>query len=259
VALAADAVGTDLRGARFSLTGEPLTPARTATITRNGAQASPWYGSMESSSIGHACVTPETPDDVHVLDDRLAIIQPGRESPGRTPAGLPPDALFLSSLHPSSLFVLLNVSLGDQAVMSRRQCGCPMEQVGWRTHLHTIRSYEKLTAAGMTILDSDVIRVLEEVLPARFGGAPTDYQLVETEESDGHPRLLLLVHPRVGPLEPDRVTDAFLVAVGNGAGAERVMALLWRNARLPRVERRPPLVTSTGKIQHLHVQPRGGP
>ena len=38
----------------------------------------------------------------------------------------------------------------------------------------------------MTFLDSDVIRVLEEVLPARFGGGPTDFQLVEQEDDDGH-------------------------------------------------------------------------
>jgi hypothetical protein len=55
----------------------------------------------------------------------------------------------------------------------------------------------------MTFLDTDVIRVLEEELPARFGGTPTDYQLLEEEADDGQPRLQLLVHPRVGPLNPN--------------------------------------------------------
>ncbi len=71
--------------------------------------------------------------------------------------------------------------MGDQAVVSERACGCPYQQLGWTTHLHGIRSFEKLTAAGMTFLDTDVIRVLEEVLPGRFGGIPSDYQLVEEE------------------------------------------------------------------------------
>jgi hypothetical protein len=57
--------------------------------------------------------------------------------------------------------------------------------LGWTTHLRDIRSQEKLTAGGMTFLDTDLIRVLEEVLPARFGGAPTDYQLVEEEAEEG--------------------------------------------------------------------------
>jgi hypothetical protein len=93
--------------------------------------------------------------------------------------------------------------MGDQAIVVQRACGCPLEQLGWVTHLHTIRSYEKLTGGGMTFLDTDVIRVLEEELPARFGGTPTDYQLLEEEADDGQPRLQLLVHPRVGPLNPN--------------------------------------------------------
>ena len=79
--------------------------------------------------------------------------------------------------------------------------------MGWTTHLREIRSHEKLTAGGMTFLDTDLIRVLEEVLPARFGGAPTDYQLVEEEAAEGQPRVRLLVHPRIGAVDargPDR-------------------------------------------------------
>ena len=93
-------------------------------------------------------------------------------------ARLPPRALLLSSLRASSPLVLLNVSLGDQAFVERRHCGCPLESMGWDLHLHTIRSFEKLTAGGMTFLGSDVIRVMEDVLPGRFGGGPADYQLV---------------------------------------------------------------------------------
>jgi hypothetical protein len=86
-------------------------------------------------------------------------------------------------------------------VLSQRRRGCPLEQLGWTTHLHSIRSFEKLTAAGMTFLDTDVIQVLAEVLPARFGGGPTDYQRVEQEQSDGRPTIRLLVHPGLGPLD----------------------------------------------------------
>ena len=47
---------------------------------------------------------------------------------------------------------MLNVSLGDQAVMVQHACGCPLQTLGWDTHLYTIRSYEKLTGGGMTSL-----------------------------------------------------------------------------------------------------------
>jgi hypothetical protein len=158
----------------------------------------------------------------------------------------------ISSLGPSAPFILLNVSMGDQATVSERTCGCPLERLGWTIHLHAIRSYEKLTAGGMTFLDTDVIRILEEVLPGRFGGVPTDYQLVEEMAADGAPRIALFVHPRVGPLPPEAVAQTFLTAIAGGSGAERIMGMVWRDAGLLRVERQVPVATATGKILHLH-------
>jgi hypothetical protein len=107
----------------------------------------------------------------------------------------------------------------------------------------------------MTFLDTDVIRVLEEVLPARFGGGPTDYQLVEEERPDGLPSVRILVHPAVGALDVAAVATAFLGALADDSPTERVMVEEWRRAGLPRVERRAPLVTSGGKILHLVAAP----
>jgi hypothetical protein len=126
-----------------------------------------------------------------------------------------------------------------------------MEALGWRTHLHTIRSFEKLTAGGMTFVDTDVVRVLEQVLPDRFGGSPVDYQLIEAEAEDGRPQLSLLVHPRVGPLDSRAVQEAFLEAIGAGSGAARIMAHQWREGRVLRVEREPPRAGMLGKILHV--------
>ena len=104
----------------------------------------------------------------------------------------------------------------------------------------------------MTFLDTDVIRVLEEVLPRRFGGGPTDYQLVEEGSPEGRPTLRLLVHPRVGTLDAPTVSGAFLDAIGAGSGAQKVMELAWRDAGVLRVERQAPRPTPLGKILHLH-------
>jgi hypothetical protein len=128
-----------------------------------------------------------------------------------------------------------------------------LSELGWPSHLRSIQSFEKLTAGGMTLLDVDVVRVLEESLPARFGGGPTDYQLVEEEAADGQPRLRLLVHPDLGPLVPEQVQAAFLDALGHGSGAERVFALAWRTGDVLRVERQVPLATRSGKILHVHA------
>jgi hypothetical protein len=249
VALAARDAGVPLAGGRFTVGSEPLTAARLASVRAAGAEVVSGYGTIEAGRVGFGCLIPAVSDDVHLLHDLVAVVQAGAEGP---PRGLPPDALLITSLRPTAPLVLLNVSLGDQAVVDARACGCPMAAAGWSTRLHTIRSFEKLTLGGMTFLDTDVVRVLDEVLPARFGGGPTAYQLVEEDDSAGRPVLRLLVDPRVGALDPSAVAKAFLAEIGTGASAGRVMALHWRAAGWPRVERRAPLATPTGKILHLH-------
>jgi hypothetical protein len=245
---AAKAAGIHLHGAQFTTGGEPTTEARMTTVREAGAVLVPRYGANEAGPIGFGCLAPADADEVHVLGDLHAVIQPGEA--GARP-DLPPRALLLSSLRPTARLMLLNVSSGDQGVLRARRCGCPLEDLGWTTHLREIRSFEKLTAAGMTFADVHLVRVLEEILPARFGGGPADYQLVEEEAEGGRPRLSLLVHPGVGPLDPVAVRETFLATVSQGSGVERVMGLAWREAALLRIERRAPERTSAGKILHL--------
>jgi hypothetical protein len=248
---AALARGLDIRGTRFSVTGEPVTAARLAAVRRAGAEAAPYYGSVDAGLIGAGCLSPVAPDEVHVHDDLVTLVQPDQADGA---SGLRPTHLLVSSFRPGSA-LLLNVSLGDEGVLETRRCGCPLEAVGWTRHLHTVRSFEKLTAGGMTLLDCDVVRVLEEELPRRFGGGPTDYQLGEEEASGGEPRLRLVVDPRVGALRPDAVVDTFLGAIARSDGAERVMSLHWRQGGYLRVQRARPLLTDSGKILHLHRRP----
>ena len=66
----------------------------------------------------------------------------------------------------------------------------------------------------------------------------------------------LLFHPAVGPLEPARVAEAFLAAIGTGSGAQRIMGTVWRDAKLLKVERRAPVAAASGKILHLHIARR---
>jgi hypothetical protein len=252
LAVAARQAGIDLRGAKITTAGEPVTAARLEAIRAAGIEAFPGYGAMETGPIAWGCLRPEAPDDSHVHHDLHALIQTGSDEAGPR---LPSRTLLLSSLRPSAPILLLNVSLGDEAVVVQRRCGCPMERLGWMTHVHSIRSFEKLTAASVNLLDADVIRVLEDVLPARFGGGPTHYQLVEDEGQVGDPRIRLLVHPDVGPVDCSAVAQAFLAAIGPGSGPDRIAALLWRDGRLLEVERQPPVTTQSGKI--LHVLSRG--
>jgi hypothetical protein len=248
----ASAAALDIRGAQFTAASEPMTEARLHAIERTGARAWPQYASVETGVIGLACLEPARVDDIHLLHDRFAMIQSEAES------NLPVDSLLLSSLRQSTApFNLLNVSLGDQATLEKRSCGCVMEQIGWQSHLHTIRSQEKLTALGMNFLDKDVIRVLEEILPARFGGGPTDYQLIEEISADGHSRLRLLVEPALGPFDSQALRETFLTAIGAGSDSEHIMSQLWRSSEILGVERLTPRKTGAGKILHVHQQRTG--
>lgn len=251
LAQAALGSGRDLEGAALTVTGEPLTATRLAALRRAGADVGVDYGCVEAGGfVSYGCLAPQAPDDVHLFDDLVALIQPGPP-----PGPLPPQALLLTALRPQAPLVLLNVSTGDEAAVARRACGCPLEGLGWPTHLQAIRSFAKVTAGGMTFAGTDVAGVLDTVLPARFGGGPSHYQLVEEERADGQPRLRLLVHPAVGPFDPAVVADVFLAAIGRGSPTARQMELHWRQAAWLAVERRPPLTTPTGKVLYLVGRP----
>jgi hypothetical protein len=245
---AAELAGLDIAGAQFSVTGEPLTPSRAAVIDRVGATAVSRYGSAELGIIGVGCQARVWSDEHHVPAFRTAVIQAGDHGAA---IGLPPETLLGTSLRPSSAFVVVNLSSGDQATLFERDCGCPLQGLGLRQHLRDVRSFEKLTAAGMTFLDADLARLLEADLPDRFGGGPTDYQLVEQEAADGSASLRLRVDPSVGPVDPDAIVESLLAALARPSGTDRIMSQVWRTPGFLEVDRLPPLRTSTGKILHV--------
>jgi hypothetical protein len=250
---AAAASGIDVSGTRMSLRGEPITEARAAAVRSVGAVPMNLFGTIEAGLIGQSCLHAEAADEVHLHEDLHAIVQPGDDGAA---AGLPRDALLVTPLRPGARLVLVNASLGDEATLSRRACGCAMEAIGLRTHLAEIRSFQKLTGMGMTFAAAEVTPILEQVLPARFGGGATDYQLIEEETRDGGVRLRLVVHPRLGPLDDASVADAFLAALAEVSPARRMMSAVWRSAGMVRVERTPPLAAPSGKLMHFRAAVR---
>jgi hypothetical protein len=209
---------------------------------------------MEAGLFSEGCLAPAAADEVHLFDDLHAIIQPGSALANGV---LPARALLISSLRPSAPLVLLNVSLGDQADLARRRCGCPLERLGWTSHLAQVRSFEKLTAGGIALLDAEVLLALEEVLPGRFGGASTDFQLLEEEDGEGRPELVLLASPRLGRLDAEAVKTTFLAAVVGSSAASPTGQLFRQQVESLRIERRQPLAGASGKIQHLHAGAAG--
>ena len=125
--------------------GEPTTAARRSAVEAAGAVALPRMGATETDILAYACAHPEAPDDMHFLEDRHALVQPG---PGQGQPGVPDDAMLLTSLLDSAPLVLLNVCMGDRATLVRRTCGCGLDRDGGSLHVHGVRSFEKLTAGG---------------------------------------------------------------------------------------------------------------
>jgi hypothetical protein len=117
--------------------------------------------------------------------------------------------------------------------------------MGLSLHVRDIFSFAKLTGEGVTLVGSDMVRILEEVLPARFGGTALDYQLVESEER-GLTRLTLVVDPAVQLRDSDEIVSVVLDALGP-SGLATDIRQLWTQAGTLRVKRSKPVITSRGK------------
>jgi hypothetical protein len=244
IALAAQREGLDLAGATFVGGGEPPTPAKVRPITAQGARWIPSYNFAEVGYVGFGCANPIDENDVHFARDSLAIIQFPRQVPG---SDIMVDAFNFTTLLPTAGKVLLNVESDDYGIVEHRSCGCLLEHQGLTDHIREVRSFRKLTGEGMTLIGSDMVRVLEEVLPARFGGTPLDYQLVEEEDREGFTRLVLAVSPRV------KIPDESLVVEAVLASLSSYPPVLWRQAKTLRVKRVEPVWTARGKLMPLHL------
>jgi hypothetical protein len=253
VALAARERGIDLGGAAFFGGGEPPTPAKVRGIVESGARWVPNYFISEMGQVGAGCGNPIGGDDLHFLQDILALVTYPRRVPG---AELTVDSFHFTSLSPTAPKLMLNLESDDYGVIERRACGCPLEQAGFAEHLREVRSFSKLTGEGVTLVGSEMVQVLEEVLPARFGGSPLDYQLAEEEDERGFTRLSLVMSPRLGPLDEAEVAATLLAAVGTQSLAADMARAIWGQAGSLRVVRREPASTGRGKLLPLHLAQR---
>jgi hypothetical protein len=244
ICLAMQTRGCSLRNVTFLLGGEPLTRARRETIDASGAKAVPTYGFSEGGTVGMQCPNPAAADDVHISLDAFAVIPRARHLDDGTMV----DALLLTALKPASPKVMLNTEIGDHATLETRRCGCLFDTFGYDQHLHSIRSFEKLTGEGVTFVGADLFHVIEGILPKRFGGTVTDYQLVEEQNAHGGACYSLLVSPEVEALDESALVAAFLDELGRVRRHYRVMVNEWEQAGIVHVKRQRPLPTASGKV-----------
>lgn len=247
VCIAAAEAGLDISGTWFRVSGEPLTPAKAAFIRQAGCHVACGWGMSEAGRIGLGCAHAKAVDEVHILSSRVAVVQQQK-----TLDGSEVGALYLTSLLPSAPKLMINVETGDSGVVPEGSCGCALEKLGFRQRVHTVRSYEKLTTAGMHFMGSDLINIVEEALPGRFGGHPTDYQFVEKENG---PRsgVTLVVNPSVGEVCESDLVAFVLERLGERSRGERMMANHWQSSGVLAVERRRPYATPAAKIPPLRI------
>ncbi|HLF72023.1 MAG TPA: hypothetical protein VI759_07720 [Dehalococcoidia bacterium] len=242
--------GLDITGTLFFVYGEPYTGPKAAAFASVGATALASYPMTEVGGIiAVSCEHATELDDVHFFTHRLAVIQRDREvAPGESVG-----SLVYTTVHPANPKLMLNAESGDYAVMAQRACDCLMGQIGLNTHLHSIRSYEKLTSEGTTFIGSRLYDLVEEVLPGRFGGGINDYQLVEEEQESGLSQVSIVVSPRVGEIDEAAVIATVLETLesSHATGGGATMAKMWRQAGTLRVVRREPFETRSSKVMPL--------
>jgi hypothetical protein len=251
VCQAAGEANLNLGGAVFRGTEEPATPAKVGFLNHAGVPFIPIYGMVEANRIASGCAHACDVDDMHLLKDALALFAYPYHL---KQFDVTVPAFNLTTLLPTASKVLLNVQMDDYGIIEERHCGCELESYGYTTHVRRIRSYGKLVGEGVTLIGNELMHLLEEVLPARFGGTPLDYQMVEREDEQGLTRLFVLIHPRIELADEQQVVDLVLDAMRESSPMADAARVEWQQMETVRVQRAEPMTTARGKVLPLHIE-----
>lgn len=249
IAAAARARKWSLKGAHFFVVGEPISRAKRAEISETGAEVIPYYAMNEAGIAAYGCARPQEPDDMHILNDHLAIIDHNKKSPFSEENVA---ALLITSLLQEAPKILLNVETGDMGKISHRSCGCGWEKAGYTVHLSDVRSFEKTTSEGMTFLIHELISIAENILPRAFGGSCSDYQVIEESDGRGLTTLTFAASPGIGQIEEDMFLAVVQKELKKGENSKRLMAEIWKKAGVVKLKRMNPIPTRRGKVFSYH-------
>ncbi len=247
---AAKEEGFDISGTRFIVAGEPVTSVRLNEIKSVGAEVILLYGFTEGGPVGYGCANPNQVDDIHLLKDCIALIQHKRRI---QKTDLSVDAFLFTSLLPAARKILLNVEIGDYGIVKSRKCNCGFDDLGFNVHVHNIRSFDKLTSEGMNVVHNQLITIIEEVLPSRYGGDSTDYQILEEEDERGLTRVSVIVSPAVGDInEKDLLRTVISELISRDK--YNFVPKIFSQADTLRVKRIYPISAEMGKILPLNIK-----
>ncbi len=251
VAAAAHEMKLDISGTRFVIGGESITSPKLDVMERAGVQVHARYTISELGPIGFGCRQMRG-NCIHVSRDSLAVISRTRTAPL---SDTDVESLLFTTLLPFAPTVAVNLEMDDAGQLGVAQCNCELKSVGLVQQIDRIFSYGKLTGYGTSLMAGDILSILERSLPGRFGGVPSDYQLIEMEAGD-QTEIELRVHPRLSLTSENEVREFFLREVSRiwaGSSTSRT----WTQAGGFRIAFAEPLKSGGRKVHPLHLL-RGG-
>ena len=161
------------------------------------------------------------------------------------------DSLLFTPLREWAPLVLINVEMDDAGIIGPATCDCGLKKMGFTMKVDRIFSYGKLTGQGTTLVGGDVLGILEKKMPERFGGAPTDYQLVE-QEGSFQTEIELRVHPRLGLTSEEEVKEHFMQELKKIYGGSMTQRH-WGRTEGVRVVFADPYLVGNRKVLPLHL------
>jgi hypothetical protein len=181
---------------------------------------------------------------VHLVDDANCLFTAGPDGSDRGP-------LFATTAAPFSPNFLINLELDDTVTLLPARCQCRFMEAGLTTEVRDIFSYSKITGQGMMLQSADLLALLEERLPARWGGIAGDYQLSE-EEAGAQTQMVLRVSPRTGVRNISGVHEDFMVELRNIYGGH-LSSRVWTFTGGFTVRLEEPVSTPTGKVYSIRL------
>jgi len=248
VAAAAVSNGLDLTGCSALTSGEALTDAKRRVIQSSGMIVYPSYGTTDFGSIGMPCAQMTEGNCTHVMKHAIALVSRQQETAWADTAV---NSLYATSLLAESPRIFINAEIGDTGVIESATCDCLFSKLGFDLQVRDIAAISKVTAQGVTIEVAELVPLLEEALPARFGGHPGDYQLCETE-AGSQTELVLRISPGVSVATADEILRHFLGEVKRVYGGS-LSVVSWLHSAGIRAEVAPPIITATGKFRAVRL------
>ena len=248
VAEAALSNGLDLTGCSALTGGEALTDAKRQLIESAGIRVYSSYATTDFGGIGMPCSQMSTGNCSHLMKHAIALVSRTQKSAW---TDTQVNSLYATSLLPIAPRIFINAEIGDTGVIEKATCDCSFSKLGFDLQVRDVAAISMVTAQGVTIEITELVPLLEEKLPARFGGHSGDYQLCEAE-AGSQTEIVLRIRPGVSAAPPNDILKHFLDEVKRVYGGS-LSVVSWLHSEGIRAEVVPPVLAATGKFRAVRL------